>query len=172
MEIANYEYKKVDNQDVISAIDKKAKAISVETNFSQFRGQLFCEIDSKDIKKFCELLNKDYELSFEYLKCMTAVDYIEWLEMIYCLYSFKNNWSVNIKVKLDEQKPEVDSVTSVYRGADWNEREMAEMFGINIIGHPNLKQLLLTGDEDGYPLRKNFEIKWEEREYVPPRKFE
>jgi NADH:ubiquinone oxidoreductase subunit C len=46
------------------------------------------------------------------------------------------------------------------------------MFGIDIIGHPNLKQLLLAGDEDGHPLRKNFEIKWEEREYVPPRKFE
>ncbi|HUW72346.1 MAG TPA: NADH-quinone oxidoreductase subunit C, partial [Methanosarcinales archaeon] len=79
---------------------------------------------------------------------------------------------VNIKVKLDGQKPAVDSVTSVYRGADWYEREMAEMFGIDIIGHPNLKPLLLAGDEDGHPLRKNFEIKWEEREYVPPRKFE
>jgi len=172
MEITNYEYKKVDNQDVISAVDKKAKAISVETNFSQFRDQLFCEIAGKDIKKFCELLNKDSELSFEYIKCITAIDYIEWLEMIYCLYSFKNNWSVNIKVKLDGQKPAVDSVTSVYRGADWYEREMAEMFGIDIIGHPNLKQLLLAGDEDGHPLRKNFEIKWEEREYVPPSKFE
>ena len=91
MEITNYEYKKVDNQDVISAVDKKAKAISVETNFSQFRGQLFCEIAGKDIRKFCDLLNKDSELCFEYLKCITAVDYIEWLEMIYCLYSFKNN---------------------------------------------------------------------------------
>ena len=68
MEIINYEYKKVDNQDVIAAVDKKAKAISVETNFSQFRDQLFCEIAGKDIKKFCELLNKDPELSFEYIK--------------------------------------------------------------------------------------------------------
>ncbi|MCL5073070.1 MAG: NADH-quinone oxidoreductase subunit C [Actinobacteria bacterium] len=172
MEIINYEYKKADNQDVISAIDKKAKEISVETNFWQFRKQLFCEIASMDIKKFCDILNKDPELSFEYIKCITAVDYIEWLEMIYCLYSFKNNWSVNIKVKLDSQKPAVDSVISIYRGADWHEREIAEMFGIDIIGHPNLKPLLLAGDEDGYPLRKNFEIKWEEREYIPPRKFE
>ncbi|MCL4416980.1 MAG: NADH-quinone oxidoreductase subunit C [Actinobacteria bacterium] len=172
MKIINYEYKKVDNQDVISAIDKKAKEISVETNFWEFRNQLFCEIASRDIKKFCDILNKDPELSFEYIKCITAVDYIEWLEMIYCLYSFKNNWSINIKVKLDSQKPAVDSVISVYRGADWHEREIAEMFGIDIIGHPNLRPLLLAGDEDGYPLRKNFEIKWEEREYIPPRKFE
>ena len=92
--------------------------------------------------------------------------------MVYCLYSFKNNWSVNIKVKLDAQKPAVDSVTSIYRGADWHEREMAEMFGIDIIGHPNLKTLLLAGDEDTPPLRKSFEIKWEEREYIPPKKFE
>jgi NADH-quinone oxidoreductase subunit C len=172
MEIINYEYKKVDNQDVIAAIEKKANAIAVEINFWEFRGQLFCEIASGNIKEFCGLLNKDSELSFEYIKCITAVDYVEYLEMVYCLYSFKNNWSVNIKVKLDAGKPAVDSVTSVYRGADWHEREMAEMFGIDIIGHPNLKTLLLAGDEDGHPLRKNFEIKWEEREYIPPKKFE
>ena len=172
MEIINYEYKKTDNRDVIAAIRPKAEAAGVSVNFSEFKEQLFCEIDAADIKKFCSLLNSGPDLSFEYIKFLTAVDYIEYLEMVYCLYSFKNNWSVNIKVKLDGQKPVVDSVTSVYRGADWYEREMAEMFGIDIIGHPNLKQLLLAGDEAGYPLRKNFEIKWEEREYIPPRKFE
>lgn len=172
MEIINYEYKKVNNQDVIVAIEKKAIEIGIGISFREFRGQLFCEIAADDIKKFCRLLNQDPELSFEYIKCLTAVDYIEWLEMVYCLYSFKNNWSINIKARLDAQKPEVDSITSIYRGADWHEREMAEMFGINIIGHPNLKTLLLAGDEEGYPLRKNFEIKWEEREYIPPKKFE
>ena len=172
MEITNYEFREVNNQDIISEIEKKANKISVETKFWEFRGQLFCEIASADIVRFCELLNKDSDLSFEYIKCITAVDYIEYLEMVYCLYSFKNNWSVNIKAKLDSQKPEINSITSIYRGADWHEREMAEMFGINIIGHPNLKPLLLTGDEDGFPLRKSFEIKWEERDYIPPKKFE
>jgi NADH:ubiquinone oxidoreductase subunit C len=172
MEIINYEYKKTDNRDVIAAIEPKAEAAGVAVKFSEFKEQLFCEIDSADIKKFCGLLNRDAQLSFEYIKFLTAVDYIEYLEIAYFLYSFKNNWSINIKVKLDGQNPVVDSVTSIYRGADWHEREMAEMFGIDIVGHPNLKNLLLAGDEGGYPLRKDFEIKWEERAYVPPEKFE
>jgi NADH-quinone oxidoreductase subunit C len=172
MEIINYEYKKIDIRDVIAAIRLKSEMAGVAVKFSEFKEQLFCEIDAADIKKFCSLLNSDSDLSFEYIKFLTAVDYIEYLEMVYCLYSFRNNWSITIKVKLDGQKPVVDSVTSIYRGADWHEREMAEMFGIDIVGHPNLKNLLLAGDEDGYPLRKNFEIKWEEREYIPPGKFE
>jgi NADH-quinone oxidoreductase subunit C len=172
MEIISYEYKKIDNQDVIAAIELKAANISVAVKFSEFREQIFCEIAAEDIKKFCGLLNSDADLSFEYIKCLTAVDYVDYLEMVYCLYSFKNNWSINIKVKLDAAKPVVDSICSIYRGADWHEREMAEMFGIDIVGHPNLKHLLLAGDEGGYPLRKDFEIKWEGRDYIPPEKFE
>ncbi len=172
MEIINYEYKKTDNRDLIAVIRPKAEAAGIAVRFSEFREQLFCETEAAGIKKICSLLESDPDLSFEYIKFLTAVDYIEYLEMVYCLYSFKNNWSITIKVKLDAQKPVVDSVTSIYRGADWHEREMAEMFGIDIVGHPNLKNLLLAGDEGGYPLRKNFEIKWEEREYIPPEKFE
>jgi len=172
MEIINYGYKKINNRDVIETIRPKAEETGVAVKFSEFKDQLFCGIDAADIKKFCSLLNSDPALSFEYIKFLTAVDYVEYIEMVYCLYSFKNNWSIIIKAKLDGQEPVVDSITSIYRGADWHEREMAEMFGIDIKGHPNLKNLLLAGDEDGFPLRKNFEIKWEEREYVPPEKFE
>ncbi len=172
MKIIEYSYREVDNQDIIAVIEKKAKDISVETSFSESCGQLYCEIEGKEIKRFCNLLNKDTELSFEYLKCLTAVDYVEYLEMIYCLYSFKNNWSINIKIRLDADKPSVESITPVYMGADWHERETAEMFGIDIKGHPNLKTLLLAGDEKSPPLRKSFEIEWKEKEYIPPEKFE
>ena len=91
---------------------------------------------------------------------------------MYSLYSFAHGWSVNIKVILDHVKPVVDSIIGIYKGADWFEREIWEMLGIDIKGHPNLKPLLLVGDEDFYPLRKSFEIKWEEREYIPTEKFE
>ncbi len=172
MEIIEYSYREVDNQDVIAAIEIKSRGAGIDAVFNEFRGQLFCEVAAADIKRFCAMLNSDEDLSFEYIKCLSAVDYVEWLEMVYCLYSFKNNWSVNIKVRLDANEPQVDSITPVYRGAEWHEREMAEMFGIKIKGHPNLKPLLLAGDEDGHPLRKNFEIRWEPREYIPPAKFE
>jgi NADH-quinone oxidoreductase subunit C len=172
VQITEYSYREISNQDVISAIESKTEPEKIEIRFFEFRGQLFCEISPGNIKRLCEILNRYPELSFEYLKCITAVDYVEYLEMVYCLYSFKNNWSVNIKVRIENIKPEVDSVTGIYRGADWYEREMAEMFGINIKGHPNLKPLLLAGDEGGFPLRKNFEITWGVRQYVPPERFE
>ncbi len=172
MEILEFKYKKVDVQEIIEVVEKYTKPSGLLCNFFIFKDQLFCEIKREDLKKFVEILNKKPELSFEYLKCITAVDYIDYLEMVYLFYSFKNQWSINVKVKLDALNPQVDSIYEIYRAADWYEREMAEMFGINIIGHPNLKPLLLSGDEGFYPLRKSFEIKWEEREYLPPKKFE
>ncbi|MBM3705385.1 MAG: hypothetical protein FJW66_02560 [Actinobacteria bacterium] len=172
MQISEYGYKEIDNSHVISAIQNRAEAAEIETGFSEFRGQLFCEVPSKEIKRFCGILNRDPELNFEYLKCITAVDYIEYLEMVYCFYSFKNNWSVNVKARIENLKPELDSITEIYMGADWYEREMAEMFGLSFKGHPNPRALLLAGDEGGYPLRKDFEIIWSTRQYMPPEKFE
>jgi NADH-quinone oxidoreductase subunit C len=172
MEIIEYTYREIDNQDVIDSLTKKANGASIDIDFRESCGQLFCEIDRKYIKKLCRLLNRDEELSFEYLKCLTAVDHVEYLEMVYCFYSFKNNWSINIKARLDAEKPSVDSITPIYSGADWHERETAEMFGIDIKGHPDLKTLLLAGDEESPPLRKSFEIEWKEKEYIPPEKFE
>ncbi len=172
MEIFEYKYRETDNTEIITAIEKRAKDANIQVEFMETSGQLFCQVEASDIIGCCRILNSDGELSFEYLKCLTAVDYIEYLEMVYCLYSFKNNWSINIKARLDAVKPKIDSITGIYRGADWPERETAEMFGIDITGHPDKRPLLLAGDEEIPPLRKSFEINWEHREYIPPAKFE
>lgn len=172
MEIIDYEYKEIDNQEIIDAIGAKAKKAGIGIEFDIYFDQVYGLINSKDILMLSKILKKDKSLSFKYIRSITGSDFEEHFEIVYSLYSFENNWPVNIKIKLDHEKPKVDSIVSVYRGADWFEREIWEMLGIDIKGHPGLKPLLLVGDEDFHPLLKSFELKWEDREYKPTEKFE
>jgi len=172
MEIIDYKYREIDNQEIIDAIGARAKKAGIGIEFDIYFGQVYGQAGAGDILKLCGILKKDRSLSFKYIRSITGSDFEDHFEIVYSLYSFVNSWPVNIKVRLDHEKPEVDSITSVYRGADWFEREIWEMLGINIKGHPGLKSLLLVGDEDFHPLLKSFEIKWEERDYKPTEKFE
>lgn len=172
MEIKEYKFKAVDNEKVISLLQDKLKSAGMEGNFSLSHGQIYCEISKDFIKNTIKLLKNDKGLMFNYIKCITGVDYIEHLEVIYSLYSFDNNYTVNLKVKVEAQNAEIESITDIFYSADWFEREIWEFFGINFKGHPCLKTLLLPGDVEGYPLLKNFEIKWQEREYIRPKVFE
>ncbi|MHB1377300.1 MAG: NADH-quinone oxidoreductase subunit C [Candidatus Humimicrobiaceae bacterium] len=173
MEIKRYTFKKVDNEKLLTLVKDKFKSFSIaDESFRLNFEQIYCDTPKEIIKKCISLLKKDKDLDFDYIKCITGVDYIDYLEVIYSLYSFENNYSINIKSKIDAKNPEIDSVTEIFKSADWFEREIWEFFGINFNGHPNLKTLLLPGDEDYHPLLKSFEIKWEERPYVRPTVFE
>ncbi|MHB1346340.1 MAG: NADH-quinone oxidoreductase subunit C [Candidatus Humimicrobiaceae bacterium] len=173
MEIKRYIFKEIDNEKLLTLIRDKFKSFSIaddcfRLNFSE----IYCDIPKEIIKKCISLLKKDKDLDFDYIKCITGVDYIDYLEVIYSLYSFENNYTINIKSKIDAKNPEIDSITGIFRSADWFEREIWEFFGINFNGHPNLKTLLLPGDGDYHPLLKSFETKWEERPYIRPSVFE
>ncbi|MCK5567183.1 MAG: NADH-quinone oxidoreductase subunit C, partial [Actinomycetia bacterium] len=162
----------IDNQEIIDAVGAKAKKAGIDIEFDIYFDQVYGLVGSKDILKLSRILKKDKDLSFKYIRSITGSDFEDHIEIVYSLYSFENNWPVNIKIRLDGKKPQVDSIVSVYRGADWFEREIWEMLGIDIKGHPGLKPLLLVGDEDFHPLLKSFEIKWEKRDYKPTEKFE
>ncbi|MHB1252853.1 MAG: NADH-quinone oxidoreductase subunit C, partial [Candidatus Humimicrobiaceae bacterium] len=173
LEIRKYAFKEVDNEKLIVLIEDKFKSAGI-TDFS-FRlnfGQVYCDMPKEQIKGSINLLKKDSDLNFDYIKCITGADYIDYLEVIYSLYSFENNYTINIKSKINTQNPEIDSITQIFMSADWFEREIWEFFGINFKGHKNLKTLLLPGDVDYHPLLKSFEIKWEERPYIRPTVFE
>jgi len=172
MKIIDYKFKEVDNPKLAGIIESKARDAGIDAELWETGGEVFCKVDPADLLKFCKLLNGEKELSFDYIRAITGIDYIDYMEMVYCLYSFANNWSLTIKVKLSAEKPEVETLTSIYRGADWFERETWEMLGINFKGHPDLRPLLLVGDEDFHPLKKSFEIKWEKRKYKAPKVFE
>jgi len=172
MEIREYKYREIDNQEIIDTIRAKVKKAGIGIEFDTYFDQVYGMVDSKDILKLAKILKDDKDLSFKYIRSITGSDFEDHFEIVYSLFSFENNWPVNIKVNLGHEKPKVDSIVSVYRGANWFEREIWEMLGIDIKGHPGLKPLLLVGDEDFHPLLKSFENKWEDREYKPTEKFE
>jgi len=175
MEIIKYNFKKIDNDKLISILKEKISTLNINTNDLNFiisHDQIFCQIPKESIKDIIKLLKTDKELKFDYIKCITGVDYKDYLEVVYSIYSFDNNYSLNIKTKVESQNPEIDSITDIFWSADWFEREIWEFFGINFKGHKNLKTFLLPGDVDYHPLLKSFEIKWEERAYERPKVFE
>lgn len=82
-------------------------------------------------------------------------------ELIYNLVSLKNNFRFFIKVRLDGDKPEIDSVSSVWDSANWLEREVWDLMGIRFIGHPNLVKIVTPDDLEGHPHRKDFPLTYE-----------
>ena len=98
-------------------------------------------------------------LDLDYLNSITAVDYIDYFELVYHLTSLENNHSIILKTKCDERKnPIVPSVVSLWQGADFQEREIYDLMGISFEGHPNMKRIFLWDGFQGHPLRKDFPL--------------
>lgn len=98
-------------------------------------------------------------LGFDYLSNVASVDYPDRFEVVYHLYSMKRGGGVlTLKVHLaDKENPEVESVTPIWPGADYQEREVYDMMGISFKNHPDLRRILMWDGFPGYPLRKDFE---------------
>jgi len=97
------------------------------------------------------------DFAFDYLNNITATDYFDYFEVVYHLTSMEHNHSLTIKTRCDEREnPTVPSITSLYKGADFQEREVYDLMGIRFEGHPNLKRILLYDGFQGHPLRKEF----------------
>lgn len=104
-------------------------------------------------------LKDDPDLDCNYLTFLSAVDWQEeGFELIVVVYSISRQATVVIKVPLPKENPSAPSITGVYAGANWHERECAEMFGIDFPGHPDLKGLYLPEDFEGHPLLKSFRL--------------
>ncbi|MEQ9166624.1 MAG: NADH-quinone oxidoreductase subunit C [Fulvivirga sp.] len=106
-----------------------------------------------------EFLHKDERLYFDMLSCITGIDNgpeAGTMEVIYNLYSIPFEQSLAIKLKVSREQPEVPSLVSIWRAADWMERETYDLFGINFKDHPDLRRILLPADWEGYPLRKDY----------------
>lgn len=97
------------------------------------------------------------DFHFDYLFCLTCVDWKTHFNMVYHLTSTKHRHALVLKVKLDRNKPEIETVSNIWRTAEFHEREVYELFGVNFLNHPDLRKLLLTDDFVGFPLRKDFE---------------
>jgi NADH/F420H2 dehydrogenase subunit C len=106
---------------------------------------------------FASRLKGESALHFDYLFCLTAVDWKTHLSVVYHFTSSVHRHSLVVKVKLDRSQPVVDSVCHLWRTADFHEREAFDLMGITFSGHPDLRRLFMTPEYEGFPLRKDFE---------------
>ena len=124
--------------------------------YMSFSG-VIVEIARDDVAKAMPVLKDDPRLDLKFLRCLFGVDHAdEGMEVVYQLLSYERGHEVTVKTRLAKDDLRVASVTSVWRAADWHERETRDMFGIDFQGHPHLVPLLLPEDmTDHYPLRKD-----------------
>ncbi|MBI2285010.1 MAG: NADH-quinone oxidoreductase subunit C [Bacteroidetes bacterium] len=96
-------------------------------------------------------------MHFDYLFCLTCVDWKTHMTMVYHLSSTSHRHNIVVKAKVDRSQPEIETVCDIWRTAEFHEREVFELFGVVFLSHPDLRKLILTDDFEGYPLRKDFE---------------
>jgi NADH-quinone oxidoreductase subunit C len=115
-------------------------------------------VEPKDWLSLATQLRNEASLQFDYLFCLTCIDWKTHLTMVYHLSSTKYRHNIVIKSKLDRNNPEIDTVSLIWRTANFHEREVYEMFGVNFLNHPDLRLLILPdGWEGKNPMRKDFE---------------
>jgi NADH-quinone oxidoreductase subunit C len=115
-------------------------------------------IDPKDLVPFVQQLRNDNSLQFDYLFCLTCIDWKTYLTMVYHFSSTQFRHNIVVRSKLDINKPEIETVCHIWKTADFHEREVYEMFGVNFLNHPDLRLLILPdGWEGKNPMRKDFE---------------
>lgn len=145
---------------------------------TEFKGQVSIIVKRERIKDICKYLHDDPEIDMDYLSDLCGVDYMGKrrlrFEVIYNLYSLKHRHRLRIKALVPEEDPSIDTVTEIWKGADWHERETYDMFGIVFIGHPDLRRILLPEDWEGFPLRKDYPVTgpkdWEWKGYEEVKK--
>ena len=115
-------------------------------------------ITPADFSSFMDTLRNKVELSFDYMFCLTCIDWKTHLTMVYHLESTTYRHQLVVKAQLDRNKPEIETVSHIWRTAEFHEREVYELFGVNFLNHPDLRLLILPdGWEGKNPLRKDFE---------------
>ena len=93
---------------------------------------------------------------FDRLGNLTAVDWKDRIEMVYHLYNMEENVKLEVKAALDSAAPVIESATSLYAGAEFEEREVYDLMGVEFLGHPDLRRILMPDDYPAHPLRKDF----------------
>ena len=138
-------------QEIADKLDKQFPGSIVELS------QDSLVVNSEFLLRIATFLKDTPGLDFNYLTAITAVDYYDYFEVVYRLTSMENNHSLVVKTRCYQRaNPTLPSVVSLWRGADFQEREIYDLMGISFDGHPNLKRLFLWQGFKGHPLRRDY----------------
>ncbi|VAX30781.1 NADH-ubiquinone oxidoreductase chain C [hydrothermal vent metagenome] len=126
-------------------------------------GDAVVKVAPDSFQKVAKILKEDADLNFEYLSDIRGVDYLDQdreprFEAVYELHSFEHNHSVRVRVGLEEENPSVPTVSDLWKGALYPERELFDMFGFDVPGHPDLRRIIMPDEWEGNPLRKDYPL--------------
>ena len=147
------------------SLDARAEALSallpdalrgIEAEVGAVVNEVTLSLAPQDVPAACRILRSDPRLALHYLRCLSVVDHQDRLEVNYHLFSRETRHKLVVKTSVPPDNPVVPSVISVWRGADWFEREGHDLFGVVFQGHPNLAPLLLYDGFEGHPGLKSF----------------
>jgi len=150
-------------KEIVAALTK-----DFDLTFEEFRGEAHVFVQPEQIVGVISSLRDTHE--FALLSAMTAVDY--WpqqdprFHVIYQLTSLAKNLSIQVRVPVTSTNPVVPTVSHLFVSANWREREIWDMFGIQIEGHPDPRRILMPTDWEGHPLRKDYPLGYEEPQFT------
>jgi len=131
-------------------------------NFEESYGMLTFEVPKEMNLKVMQFLSDDEELRFRFLTTLCAVHYPDQkrreLAIVYHLHNLVDNIRIRLKVFIDINQPDVFTATKLYEAANWLERETYDYYGVNFVGHPNLKRILNVDEMDYFPMRKEYPL--------------
>ncbi len=128
---------------------------------------LTLKIKPESLLEICLFLKDNPEYQIDYPASITGVDYQDRIELLYHLSSLKNGREVVLKTDLNRETPEICSLFSVWKGADWQEREIFDLLGVQFTDHPDLRRILLPDGWEGHPLRKDYVIPEDDMHWLP-----
>ena len=134
---------------------------NLQKEFSEYKDELTLQVQKSNIVEVCKILKNDSELSFNHCQDVTAIDWAKRknrFTVVYHLFSLKNKFRLVVKVDVDESDCTVDTVSSVWRSANWHEREVYDMYGIIFNDHPDLRRMYMPEEFEYHPLRKDFPV--------------
>ena len=147
------------NAEIVDRI--KAKLPESVLGSEEFRNDLTILVRKDDIVRVAEFVKSDPDLLFDLVIDVCGVDLYQpeqRFEVVYNLYSLNMKRYLRLKVRVGEDNPVVPTVTSVWPGANWHERETWDMFGIKFAGHPDLRRIYMPEEFEHYPLRTDFPL--------------
>lgn len=149
-----------ETRSILQHIQEKLGSTVLET--LEFRGDAVIILDPVELRQSFRILKEDPAFCFDFLSDITAVDY--WkkkeprFELVYQLLSLGDGKRLRVRVPVAEENAAVDSLTPLWRGANFMEREVWDLFGIKFTGHPDLRRVLLFDEFKGHPLRKDYPV--------------
>lgn len=149
------------NSETLSSIKKKFPALEIKEG-NGYACELSIEIPRESILDVCRYLHDDNEMNYDYIVDICSVDFPNdkmRFVVIYHFFSIPRRHRIRVKTRVGIDELSVESVTSIWKGAEFMEDEVYDMMGICFENHPDLRRIMMTDDFEGYPLRKDFPVK-------------